>query len=142
MTDSFILFRETNNQFWLANAEQLSALETSLLRLVQRTDSTRHRGLVSDGDTSSGRESVTTVISNSSSDTLRQERHSSSETLRWGGEEEGEGGERGRIQGGELELTGGQEWGRRGEARGRRGAGGARGGAGGCCTGATVKPGP
>ena len=129
MTDSFTVFRETNNQFWLANAEQLSALETSLLRLVQRTDSTRHRGLVSDGDTSSGRESVTTVISNSSSDTLRQERHSSSETLRWGGEEEGEVGERGRTQGGELELAGGLEWGRRGGSQGEEGGwGGERGG--------------
>ena len=81
MTDSFIVFRETNNQFWLANAEQLSALQTSLLRLVQRTDSTRHRGLVSDG------------------------------------EEEGEGGEPGRTQDGELELTGSQEWGRRGASQ-------------------------
>jgi hypothetical protein len=84
------LARETNNQFWLANAEQLSALETNLLRLVQRTDSTRARcQLLGDGDTSSGRESVTTVISTSSSETLRcGGRHSSSETLRWGGEEE------------------------------------------------------
>lgn len=38
-----LTLRETNNQFWLANAEQLSALETNLLRLVQRTDSTRAR---------------------------------------------------------------------------------------------------
>merc|ERR1719266_2178950 len=109
------LARETNNQFWLANAEQLSMLETSLLRLVQRTDSTRARTMVSDGDTSSGRESVTTVISTSSSETVKwqagerrgcactcncsqprsacscactcQERHSSSETLRWEEEE-------------------------------------------------------
>merc|ERR1719285_1088592 len=109
------LARETNNQFWLANAEQLSVLETSLLRLVQRTDSTRARTMLSDGDTSSGRESVTTVISTSSSETVKwqagerrgcacscncsqprstcscvctcQERHSSSETLRWEEEE-------------------------------------------------------
>merc|ERR1719341_445695 len=109
------LARETNNQFWSANAEQLSVLETSLLRLVQRTDSTRARTMVSDGDTSSGRESVTTVISTSSSETVKwqagerrgcacscncsqprsacscactcQERHSSSETLRWEEEE-------------------------------------------------------
>ena len=33
------LARETNNQFWLTNPEQLSSLETSLLRLVQRNDS-------------------------------------------------------------------------------------------------------
>ena len=76
------LARETNNQFWLANTEQLSSLETSLLRLVQRNDS-RARALFSD-ESSSGRESVSTVISNSSSETLRlSERHSSSETLKW-----------------------------------------------------------
>ena len=33
------LARETNNQFWLTNPEQLNSLETSLLRLVQRNDS-------------------------------------------------------------------------------------------------------
>ena len=145
--------RETNNQFWLANAEQLSVLETSLLRLVQRTDSTRvrcsphpisprpphptspqstsppsppsphlPRSLLSDGDTSSGRESVTTVISNSSSETLRNhERHSSSETLRWG-EEEVEA--RGRGRWGEEEAEGravrGEEWGEWSERPSRR----------------------
>jgi len=79
------LARESHNQFWLANPDQLSTLETSLLRLVQRTDSIsgRARTLFSD-DNSSGRESVTTVISNSSSETLKfNEKHSSSETLKY-----------------------------------------------------------
>ena len=80
------LARETNSQFWLGtNPEQLSTLESSLLRLVQRNDSintcNRARVLFSD-DNSSGRESVTTVISNSSSETIKlNERHASSETL-------------------------------------------------------------
>jgi len=79
------LARESHNQFWLANPDQLSTLETNLLRLVQRTDSIsgRARTLFSD-DNSSGRESVTTVISNSSSETLKfNEKHSSSETLKY-----------------------------------------------------------
>ena len=82
------LARETNNQFWLANTEQLNSLETSLLRLVQRNDSlslstSRARALFSE-ESSSGRESVSTVISNSSSETIKlSEKHSSSETLKW-----------------------------------------------------------
>ena len=89
------LARETNNQFWLANTEQLNSLETSLLRLVQRNDSislstSRARALFSE-ESSSGRESVSTVISNSSSETIKlSEKHSSSETLKWS---ESEGGE-------------------------------------------------
>ena len=88
------LARETNNQFWLqTNPDQLSTLESSLLRLVQRNDSintSRARALFSD-DNSSGRESVTTVISNSSSETIKfNERHSSSETLRYCDGEDGE----------------------------------------------------
>merc|ERR1719411_737299 len=79
------LARETNNQFWLTtNPEQLTSLETSLLRLVQRNDSistSRARALFSE-ESSSGRESVTTVISNSSSETIKlSEKHPSSETL-------------------------------------------------------------
>lgn len=83
------LARETNNQFWLAaNPDQLSTLESSLLRLVQRNDSISSRvarGLYNDTElSSSGRESVATVISNSSSDTIKfNERHSSSETLKY-----------------------------------------------------------
>ena len=55
------LARETNNQFWLTNPEQLSSLETSLLRLVQRNDSistSRARAALfseQEGSTSSGR---------------------------------------------------------------------------------------
>ena len=83
------LARETNSQFWLqTNPDTLSTLESSLLRLVQRNDSisTRSRGVHQGGlycdDNSSGRESVTTVISNSSSETIKfGERHSSCETL-------------------------------------------------------------
>ena len=84
------LARETNNQFWLgAHPDQLSTLESSLLRLVQRNDSISNtraaRGLYTDDlSSSSGRESVATVISNSSSDTIKfNERHSSSETLKY-----------------------------------------------------------
>ena len=88
------LARETNSQFWLqTNPDQLSTLESSLLRLVQRNDSintSRARALFSD-DNSSGRESVTTVISNSSSETIKfNERHSSSETLRYCDGDDGE----------------------------------------------------
>merc|ERR550532_3223364 len=74
------LARETNNQFWLANTEQLSSLETSLLSLVQRNDS-RARALFSD-ESSSGRESVSTVISNSSSETLRWTETEASEAVK------------------------------------------------------------
>ena len=88
------------NQFWLSGnpPENLSPLETNLLKLVQRTDSVSRRGPVSE-DSSSGRESVTTVISNCSSETLKytdrlNDRHSSSETLRYSepGEPEFEAG--------------------------------------------------
>ena len=92
-------------QLWqLAHPEQLlqlSTLETNLLRLVQRNTDSRHRGYLpsfSDGD-SSGRESVTTVISNSSSETVKvgssSERHSSSETLRYCDTEAGDMAEAG-----------------------------------------------
>jgi len=67
---------------WLPAADptQLTSLETSLLKLVQRNDSINNRSAgprhflshncLSD-DNSSGRESVTTVVSNSSSETLK-----------------------------------------------------------------------
>ena len=95
---------QTHAQLWqLAHPEQLlqlSTLETNLLRLVQRNTDSRHRGYLpsfSDGD-SSGRESVTTVISNSSSETVKpgsSERHSSSETLRYCDTEAGDQAEAG-----------------------------------------------
>ena len=76
------LARENQAQFWLNNPDHLSPLESNLLKLVQRTDSINRR-TISD-DSSSGRESVTTVISNCSSETLKYtDRHSSSETLRY-----------------------------------------------------------
>jgi hypothetical protein len=75
---------------------QLTALETNLLKLVQRNDSFTRRASGSSGvgngsgcnafseDSSSGRESVTTVISNCSNETLKYtDRHSSCETLRF-----------------------------------------------------------
>lgn len=66
---------------------------------------------MSDGDTSSGRESVTTVISNSSNETLKcHERHSSSETLRWGGEDEVESRAVRRQASHGEEAAHGQEW--------------------------------
>ena len=99
------LARETNHpQLWqlqqLAAASpesaatqlQLSTLESSLLRLVQRQDSRCARQLgmgqlysEEAAGGSSGRESVQTVISTSSSETIkaRHSRHSSSETLRY-----------------------------------------------------------
>ena len=99
------LARETNHpQLWqlqqLAAASpesaatqlQLSTLESSLLRLVQRQDSRCARQLgmgqlysEEGAGGSSGRESVQTVISTSSSETIkaRHSRHSSSETLRY-----------------------------------------------------------
>ena len=58
------------------SAQGLTSLESSLLRLVQRTDSLRgESGAGQKGGSqtcSSGRESVTTVISTSSSETVRQ----------------------------------------------------------------------
>jgi hypothetical protein len=80
-----------NFSSWLpANTaeHQLTALETNLLKLVQRNDSITRRGsnaaaTISE-DSSSGRESVTTVISNCSNETLKYtDRHSSCETLRF-----------------------------------------------------------
>ena len=82
------LARETNNQFWLsAQPDQLTSLESSLLRLVQRNDSiTGGRAhMFTDETLVSGRESVATVLSTSSSDcTIKfNERHCSSETLKY-----------------------------------------------------------
>ena len=96
---------QAHAQLWqLAHPEQLlqlSTLETNLLRLVQRNTDSRHTRhnlpSLSDGD-SSGRESVTTVISTSSSETVKpssSERHSSSETLRYCDTEAGDQGETG-----------------------------------------------
>ena len=100
------LARETaagQAQLWqLAHPDQLlqlSTLETNLLKLVQRNDSRHQRHLAAfSDDNSSGRESVTTVISNSSSETVKlgsSERHSSSETLRYCDTEAGDTGEAG-----------------------------------------------
>ena len=96
-----------NFSSWLpANTaeHQLTALETNLLKLVQRNDSITRRGsnaatTISE-DSSSGRESVTTVISNCSNETLKYtDRHSSCETLRFS-----ENGDIGSHSGGHGEL--------------------------------------